>query len=75
MNANHNVTSRVQVNAMVGGNLRREQFRSDSTRTAGLSVPDIYNVRNAAITPLTNPARFPELRRIYTLAVCAALAQ
>ena len=30
---------------------------------------------NAQITPLTNPARFPELRRIYTLAVCAALAQ
>jgi D-alanyl-D-alanine carboxypeptidase len=30
---------------------------------------------NSQITPLTNPARFPELRRIYTLAVCAALAR
>jgi D-alanyl-D-alanine carboxypeptidase len=30
---------------------------------------------NARIVPVTNPARFRELRRIYTLAVCAALAQ
>ena len=30
---------------------------------------------NAQITPLTNPDRFPELRRIYTLAACAALAR
>ena len=30
---------------------------------------------NARIVPVTNPARFRELRRIYTLAVCAALAR
>jgi D-alanyl-D-alanine carboxypeptidase len=30
---------------------------------------------NSQITPVTNPARFPELRRIYTLAVCATLAR
>ena len=51
VNADHYLGQRIQMNAMVGGNVRREQFRSDSTRTAGLSVPGIYNVRNAAITP------------------------
>jgi D-alanyl-D-alanine carboxypeptidase len=30
---------------------------------------------NAQITPKTNPDRFTELRRIYTLAVCVALAR
>jgi D-alanyl-D-alanine carboxypeptidase len=40
----------------------------DGSRSVVVSV-------NSQITPLTNPARFPELRRIYTLAVCAALAR
>jgi TonB-linked SusC/RagA family outer membrane protein len=50
-NADHQLNNSIQLTGMVGGNIRREQFRSDSTRTAGLSVPGIYNVRNAAITP------------------------
>ena len=40
----------------------------DGSRSVVVSV-------NSQITPATNPDRFPELRRIYTLAVCAAFAR
>jgi TonB-linked SusC/RagA family outer membrane protein len=51
VNANRDITSNVVVNAMVGGNVRREFFTSNSTQSSGLSVAGIYNVSNAAITP------------------------
>jgi TonB-linked SusC/RagA family outer membrane protein len=35
----------------VGGATRRTNFRSDTARTAGISVGGIYNVSNAAISP------------------------
>jgi D-alanyl-D-alanine carboxypeptidase len=40
----------------------------DGSRSVVVSI-------NSTITPLSNPDRFPDLRRIYTLAVCAALAR
>ena len=42
-----------------------------STRDGKRSV--VVSV-NAQITPKSNPLRFAELRKIYTLGVCAALA-
>jgi TonB-linked SusC/RagA family outer membrane protein len=51
VNANRNFTDNVVVNAMVGGNVRREYFNTTTTSTVGISVPGIYNVSNAAITP------------------------
>ncbi|MBV9878997.1 MAG: SusC/RagA family TonB-linked outer membrane protein [Gemmatirosa sp.] len=42
------------LNALVGGNIRRNQVNWDQTSTAGISVPGIYNVSNAAITPTLN---------------------
>ncbi len=39
------------INVLVGGNIRRNQVNSDQSTTYGLSVPGIYNVSNAAITP------------------------
>ena len=39
----------------------------DGQRSTSVSV-------NAQITPNTNPKRFPELRKVFELAVCAALA-
>jgi TonB-linked SusC/RagA family outer membrane protein len=42
---------RFDLNALVGGNLRRNQFTFDNLYTTGLSVAGIYNVSNAAVTP------------------------
>jgi TonB-linked SusC/RagA family outer membrane protein len=51
LNANREIGSNLSLLAMVGGNLRREYFNTMTTSTAGLSVAEIYNVSNAAITP------------------------
>ena len=51
VNANRNVLDNLNVTAMVGGNLRREFFNTNSTQSTGLSVAGIYNVSNSAITP------------------------
>lgn len=42
---------RFTFDALAGGNVRRNQVNSDQTITNGISVPGIYNVSNAAITP------------------------
>jgi TonB-linked SusC/RagA family outer membrane protein len=51
VNANRSLLSNLDLVAMVGGNLRREYFNTMTTQTTGLSVAEIYNVSNAAITP------------------------
>ena len=51
LNANQTVMGNLEVNAMLGGNVRREYFNTTTTTTTGLSVAGIYNVSNAAITP------------------------
>ena len=51
LTANRMLLPNLQMNATVGGNLRREQFNTTSTTTTGISVAGIYNVANAAITP------------------------
>ena len=51
LNARRNLMGRVDVNAMLGGNIRREFLTSSGTSTVGISVPGIYNVSNAAVTP------------------------
>lgn len=51
INASNNVMDNLVLNAMLGGNLRREQFMTTTTQTTGISVAGIYNVSNAAITP------------------------
>ncbi len=51
LNANREIGTNLSVLAMVGGNLRREFFNTLTTQTTGLSVAEIYNVSNAAITP------------------------
>lgn len=49
--ANKQVTSRLSLSGSLGGNHRAERYNSSSQVTSGLSVPGIYNVSNAAITP------------------------
>jgi outer membrane receptor protein involved in Fe transport len=39
-------------NVLAGGNIRRNQINQDQTSTSGISVPGIYNVSNAAVTPI-----------------------
>jgi TonB-linked SusC/RagA family outer membrane protein len=45
------VGSHLQFNGTVGGTIRRETFNTSATQSNGLTVPGIYNVANAAITP------------------------
>ena len=42
---------RFDFNVLAGGNVRRNRINSDQAITNGISVPGIYNVSNAAITP------------------------
>jgi TonB-linked SusC/RagA family outer membrane protein len=48
---NRDIGSSLKFNALVGGTTRRVNFNTNTTQTGGLTVPDIYNVSNAAIPP------------------------
>ncbi|MEO5904493.1 MAG: SusC/RagA family TonB-linked outer membrane protein [Gemmatimonadaceae bacterium] len=43
--------SRLSFNATGGSSIRRETFSTTRTATTGITVPFIYNVSNAAVTP------------------------
>jgi TonB-linked SusC/RagA family outer membrane protein len=49
--ASRNLGSHLQLNATTGGTTRRETFNTTDAQTGGLTVPGIYNMSNAAITP------------------------
>lgn len=51
VNANKQVTDALQLNALVGFSKNQTTFSDNSQVTTGISVPGIYNVSNAAITP------------------------
>ena len=48
---NRRLSGWLEMNAVAGGNLRREYFSSNSQQTPGILVPAIYNPSNAAIAP------------------------
>jgi TonB-linked SusC/RagA family outer membrane protein len=50
--ANRTLGSHLQFNGTAGGTIRRETFNTTSTQSNGITVPGIYNVSNAAITPV-----------------------
>lgn len=45
------LSSWLDLNAVLGGNLRREYFNGNSQQTTGLVVPRVYNPSNAAVAP------------------------
>ncbi|HVS60516.1 MAG TPA: SusC/RagA family TonB-linked outer membrane protein [Gemmatimonadaceae bacterium] len=51
LTADRQLGSRLAINALAGSSIRREQFSTTSIQTGGITVPGIYNVANAAITP------------------------
>jgi TonB-linked SusC/RagA family outer membrane protein len=51
LNANRSLTSRLTMDGLFGATRRYRESRSDQMYTAGISVPGIYNVSNAAISP------------------------
>ncbi len=51
LTADRDVTSRLNVTAMAGTGRRYETYNSNSVDVDGISVPHIYNVSNAAVTP------------------------
>ncbi|MEO7647934.1 MAG: hypothetical protein ABIV11_06815, partial [Gemmatimonadaceae bacterium] len=48
---NRRLANWLELNAVAGGNIRREYFNGNSQQTTGLVVPRVYNPSNAAITP------------------------
>jgi TonB-linked SusC/RagA family outer membrane protein len=60
------LASWLHLNAVAGGNLRREYFNSNSQQTTGLVVPGIYNPSNAAITPtIAQTIQRRQVRSVY----------
>src|SRR5688572_3109718 len=51
VNANRALGTSVQLNAMLGGNVRREYFNTQTQQTTGITVGGIFNPSNAAIAP------------------------
>lgn len=51
LTADRDVTSRLNLNAMAGAGRRYETYNSNSVAVDGISIPHIYNVSNAAVTP------------------------
>ena len=51
LSANRQLTAKVDFSGTFGLNRRAETFSSNGQQTAGISVPLIYNVSNAAISP------------------------
>ena len=62
LNANKALTERLTFTGLLGGTLRRTSFGSSGVSTPGISVPWIYNVSNAAITPTLQ--QFASERRV-----------
>lgn len=69
-NANKSLTQRLAFNGLLGGTLRRNQFGSSNISTRGISVPGIYNVSNAAITPTLQ--QFASQQRVNSIYESAA---
>jgi TonB-linked SusC/RagA family outer membrane protein len=51
LSGNRKLASWLELNAVAGGNLRREYFSSNSQQTTGILVPRVYNPSNAAVAP------------------------
>ena len=51
LRANRMLGTRLQFNVIAGAATRRSTYNFNSAQTGGLTVPGIYNVSNAAITP------------------------
>jgi TonB-linked SusC/RagA family outer membrane protein len=51
LNADRAVGGHLQFTGTFGGNNRKEVFNDTDVSTTGISVPGIYNVSNAAVTP------------------------
>ena len=62
LTANRQLGSKIDANGTFGLNRRAEMFNSKSQATAGISVPLIYNVSNAAISPTLG--QFDQRRRV-----------
>jgi TonB-linked SusC/RagA family outer membrane protein len=51
LNADRALGGHLQFTGTFGGNTRKEVFNDTNVSTSGISVPGIYNVSNAAVTP------------------------
>ncbi len=71
VNLDRPVTERLALTGLVGGTLRSTKFGRSNIATAGISVPGIYNVSNAAIAPTIE--QFQSDQRVHSLYGSVAL--
>ncbi|HWG33951.1 MAG TPA: SusC/RagA family TonB-linked outer membrane protein [Gemmatimonadaceae bacterium] len=71
LNVNKQLRTRLAFTGLLGGTLRRNTFGSTNVSTPGISVPGIYNVSNAAITPTLQ--QFDSDRRVNSVYESGAL--
>lgn len=71
LNAERGLTQRLQFTGLLGGTLRRNTFGTTDVSTPGISVPGIYNVSNAAVTPTLR--QFASDRRVNSVFESAAV--
>jgi TonB-linked SusC/RagA family outer membrane protein len=60
VNANRDVTSKLNLNATVGGNRRYNTFNENSVVVNGITEPGIYNVSNAGLPPVNSQSKSNE---------------
>jgi outer membrane receptor protein involved in Fe transport len=64
--ATRRLTDWLETSALIGGNLRREYFSSNSQQTPGILVEGVYNPSNAAVAPtITQLVQRRHVRGIY----------
>ncbi|HUR00375.1 MAG TPA: SusC/RagA family TonB-linked outer membrane protein [Gemmatimonadaceae bacterium] len=71
LTVNRGLGSRLALNGTLGGTVRRELYDSHGISTSGLSVAGIYNISNAAITPI--PTQFLSRRQVNSIYADAAV--
>ncbi len=51
LNATRQVTNKLQLSGLIAAADRQENYQRNQQQTQGITVPDIYNISNAAIAP------------------------
>jgi TonB-linked SusC/RagA family outer membrane protein len=71
LNADRALGGHLQFTGTFGGNNRKEVFNDTNVSTSGISVPGIYNISNAAVTP--ENTQFESRREVNSVFGSAAL--
>jgi TonB-linked SusC/RagA family outer membrane protein len=65
LQASRNIASGLRLDLTAGGNVRRNDFQRNDVSVSRLTVPGIYSISNAAVTP--NPSDFRSKQEVRSL--------